>query len=258
MENHLNWSFDYRSHHVPTVDFYTKFNQMIEEKKPEPGVIHYAIMPNYSFNHFPGICNMDELLLGELRIERRKKADGWSYHVRQKDSSSGEALELSFSCEDNHFRSLKDRFELSASIQSNDLFKSYSLRGQIFRESDRADVKLLHSSGTSFSAGQAPLSQPLISEFTLFDTLPVLAGQGGVQEFALLERLERLYPHQRLGHLQEDILSSGTKKMRIQGYYLHGTGTIPSYWWVDEQQRVVVMTTTLFTYVLRDQEGIKP
>lgn len=255
MGKHLHWSFDYQAQQLPGVDFAAKIYECIERAPSKSDSRKYAILPNYWFNHQgPSILSTDDLVIGELEISSKRSAEGsWQYDVRQEDTSSGECLRLQFECRDDLYRSLKGGFEINASVDANSSYSSYHCKGQLIPKTDTTEVRLQHSSGLSFSAGQAPSAEPILCEYSLFDTLPSLAaGAGGGQSFAILERLERLYTGHRTGHLQNDVLTPSLRELPVRGYYLRGTGTVPSYWWVDEHGRVVIMTTTLFTYVLRN------
>ena len=100
---------------------------------------------------------------------------------------------------------------------------------------------------------------PLTTNWTLFDVIPLLdaekKGIGSSVEIALLEDMEKLKSPVYIGLLESielGVAGDQGDTIQLTGYYLYGTGVVPSYWWVDTNSNVVIVSTTFQTLVLRD------
>ena len=97
-------------------------------------------------------------------------------------------------------------------------------------------------------------SLPLTCNWALFDVIPALAEKmkdsGDNVDIALLEDLEQFRPKCKLG-----FLDSVQSPIQLDGYYLYGTGVLPSYWWVGVNGDIVIVSSVFETLVLKKKVG---
>ena len=108
--------------------------------------------------------------------------------------------------------------------------------------------------GTEITAGTVDNSLPLTCNWALFDVIPALAEKmkdsGDNVDIALLEDLEQFRPKCKLG-----FLDSVQSPIQLDGYYLYGTGVLPSYWWVGVNGDIVIVSSVFETLVLKKKVG---
>ena len=116
-------------------------------------------------------------------------------------------------------------------------------------EAGRRVVTLLVN-GVEVRAGELDSTLPLTCWWALFDGLPAVADGGSEPEaFALLEDLEKVRVPCTIRALADGPLELAGHHLR--GYCQHGSGMLPSYWWLDDRGTVCVVASMFHTLVLR-------
>lgn len=112
-------------------------------------------------------------------------------------------------------------------------------------------------SNRKIKAAKVDNSLPITCNWALFDVFPALVDNKkkieDAVEIALLDDLEHLRPRCRIGYL--DTIEF---PITLDGYYLYGTGSLPSYWWVDVYGNTVIVSSVFETLVLKEIIGGTP
>ena len=253
----LHWSFDYNQG-AQKPDFANELITLLQgyqtrSQDVEAGQIKhtYRILPNfwrgYSGRNRPG----DSLSIGSAVIQRHKKNDKlWSYNVQYKNSTSGENLLLQFRCNDEDYRTLTGNWKANVTNSGQDIYANIELKGEIKNDKQ---IKLCFNR-TAINIRMENHSLPLTCNWGLYDVIPAIADslrtKGSAVEISLIDDLEQLRPKCQIGYLD-----SIQDPIPLAGYYLYGTGLLPSYWWVDESKNVVIVSTVFETLVLHEYSG---
>ena len=265
----LHWSFDYN--HAAQQPYFAK--QLMETLQEYYGTQQdngksgqslqrqncrqvYEVLPNFWRGHKGATGQTEEggydLRTGRAVVERkREEQGGWRYMVRSVNTTSGEALQLSFSCAGDKRRALTGEWQVQTENSAGDLYQRFRCSGRLEgRKDGRVDIRL-KMNGLEITAGSVDDSTPLTCNWSLFDVIPSLVDKGNT-EIALLEDLEKLRPRNRVGYLENWTLELGQRREELAGYFLRGEGVLPSYWWVDRFGNVVIVSSTLQTFVLKE------
>ena len=261
--NGLHWSFDYnygaqRTETGP--DFAQELIKTLRGHYTESGMPQtaaeqattqvYNVLPNFWRGYRRGDEQDALLRIGAAVIERRKSNDNiWDYSVRYQNTTSGEDLRLAFRCGDESYRPLKGEWRVEARNRGNDAYSQLTYDGYL----TSAEIRLRINS-TEIVAGTADSSVPLTCNWALFDVIPPLAqtiqkSDDGVN-IALLDDLTQFRPKNRLGFLE-----SIQTPIPLDGYYLYGVGSLPSYWWLDARGDIAIVSSTFETLVLKEKTG---
>ncbi|MHC4250630.1 MAG: hypothetical protein ACYS9X_16000, partial [Planctomycetota bacterium] len=127
------------------------------------------------------------------------------------------------------------------------LYDSFSAEGRIVDAEDGRHVALRVGS-LDVPAGIADAGTPLICNWSLFDVVPRL---GGKLEFTMIDDLEKLKPRSRVRKLEDHEQETPGGVVALRGFVVSGEGNVPSYWWVDTDGRVAIMSNTFTTFVLK-------
>ncbi len=261
----LHWSFDY-SHHSPSGNFQRQMLDILgrfyaDQDRPaatDSTFREFAILPNfwggYKAPH-PREGNGQDLVIGKAIVASRKEnGNTLRYDVRYENTTSGENLSLRFQCRDDEYRSLTGEWQIRSAGSADGDYSVFECSGKIVRENGARVIRLRTGGGLAFTAGSLPDKTPLTCNWALFD---VISGMHAKTEFphrpfklAVLEDLEKLKPDTRLGRLGKTKVRPCDFDVHLEGYYSHGTGNPPSYWWLDGQGRTALMATTFATFVL--------
>ena len=257
--NPMHWSFDY-NYGTQNPQFAQELIRALRGYDPETDtrgtqkaqtVTHvYDILPNYWRGYSSGGAK-EKLSIGAATIKRSKDGDNlWNYSIQYENTTSGENLEIKFRCGDEDYRPLKGNWSVDARNSGDDKYTRLACEGYLALDSE---VRL-RISGTEITAGTVDVPTKLTCNWALFDVIPRLsqtikASSDGV-DFTLLEDLEQLRPKSRLG-----FLASIQTPLPLDGYYLYGTGLLPSYWWLDAYGNIAIASTFFETLVLREKIG---
>lgn len=255
-----HWSFDY-NYGAQNPQFIQELTETLRgcytdadarDTRTGQTITHvYNILPNY-WRGYGGGDAKKELRIGEAVVERSKDGNLWNYAVRYENTTSGEHLQMQFRCCDEPYRSLTDRWRVDARNSSDDAYSELTCEGYL---TENSEVRL-RINGAEIVVGTVEVSVKLACNWALFDIIPALAqtvraSDGGIA-LVLLEDLEQLRPKSRIG-----FLTSIQTPMPLDGYYLYGTGFLPSYWWLDASGNIAIASTFFETLVLKEKIGRK-
>lgn len=258
----LHWSFDY-NHGAQSPEFAqelitllhgydTKSTTHHTDAEEDHSIKHvYQILPNFWRGYQGRNAQEDTLSIGTAVIERQKSNDDiWNYNARYQNTTSGENLRLEFRCQDESYRPLHGSWRVDARNSCSDTYSRLKWNGHL---SSNAEI-CLRLNGSEITAGTVDNSLPLTCNWALFDVIPALAEKmkesGDDVDIALLDDLEQFRPKNRLG-----FLDSTQSPISLDGYYLYGTGVLPSYWWVDANGNIVIVSSVFETLVLTENTG---
>lgn len=257
--NPLHWSFDY-NYGAQNPQFTQELIRILRGYDPAisalgtqkaQAVTHvYDILPNY-WRGYSRAGVKEELSIGTAIVERSKNDDNhWSYSVQYENTTSGENLEIKFRCSDEDYRPLTGNWSVDARNSGDDTYSRLSYEGYLALDSEIR----LRINDTEISAGTVDTSVKLTCNWALFDVVPALAqtirALGDGIDIAVLEDLEQLRPKSRIGFLESIQIP-----LPLDGYYLYGTGLLPSYWWLDAHGNIAIASTFFETLVLREKMG---
>ncbi len=253
----LHWSFDY-NHGTQKPGFVKElisllqgYQTKIQDTEAGQNKHTYRILPNF-WRGYSGRNKPEEsLTIGSAVIQRHKENDKvWCYKVQYKNTTSGENLLLQFQCNDECYRTLTGSWKATVSNNGQDIYSNIELNGEI---KDDKEITLRFNK-SEITIGTANHSIPLTCNWVLYDVIPAIADnirtKGSTVDISLLDDLEQLRPKCQIGYL--DAIQD---PIPLDGYYLYGTGLLPSYWWVDESGNVVIVSTVFETLVLDEYSG---
>ena len=258
----LHWSFDY-NHGAQNPGFVQELIKLLRGYKirsasddVNASTKHYKkhvyqILPNF-WRGYNRSNNQDETLsIGTVVIERQKEKDDiWNYNVQYQNNTSGEDLRFHFCCRDEAYRPIHEGWRVDVQNNSSDVYSELSWDGYLALDTE---IRLRINS-TEIAAGNVDNSLPLTCNWALFDAIPVLAENNEKLEdcvdIALLDDLEQLRPKCRIG-----FLDSIHSPIQLDGYFLYGTGLLPSCWWVDAKSNVAIVSSVFETWVLKEMMG---
>lgn len=260
--NPLHWSFDY-NHGAQNPDFAQVLIKLLHEPEVKSAADSisadtedfkkhvYQILPNF-WRGYKRRDNQEGVLsIGTVIVERQKRNDDiWNYNVQYQNTTSGEDLRFQFHCQNECYRPLYGSWRVDAQNSCNDRYSTLKWDGWLTSD---AEI-LICINGTEITAGTANNSLPLTCNWALFDVIPALAERlkelGDNVDIALLDDLEQFRLKCKLG-----FLDSVHSPIPLDGYYLYGTGVLPSYWWVDANGNIVIVSSTFETLVLKEKMG---
>ena len=253
-----HWSFDY-NYGAQNPQFAQELISTLRGYDPAVGVRQrhagrtvthiYNILPNYWRGYSRGDAD-GQLSIGTAIIDRSKDDDLWQYSVQYENTTSGENLRMQFRCKDESYRPLTDNWRIDSQNSGNDEYSRLTCAGHL---TSHGEVKL-RINDTEIVAGTVDASAKLTCNWALFDVIPALvqaiqASEDGVH-IALLEDLEQLRLKSRIGFLE-----SIQTPIPLDGYYVYGTGLLPSYWWLDAHGNIAIASTFFETLVLKERIG---
>ena len=271
--NSLHWSFDY-NYGAQNPQFAQELIGTLRGYDPEAGargtettqtITHvYNVLPNY-WRGYSSSGNAEILSIGTAVIERSKHDNLWHYSVEYENTTSGENLRMQFCCSDENYRPLRNNWSVDARNSADDKYSRLVCAGHLTSaearhhdDSDRvtsedSEVRLCINDA-EIAVGTVDASVKLTCNWALFDVIPTLAqtiqaSDNGI-DIAVLEDLEQLRLRSRLGFLESTRIP-----IPLEGYYLYGTGLLPSYWWLDAHGNVAIASTFFETLVLREKTG---
>ena len=254
----LHWSFDY-NYGAQNPQFSQELIGTLRGYDPEAAtrgtqtaqtITHvYNVLPNYWRGYNRGE-NSETLSIGTAIIERSENDNLWHYSVKYENTTSGENLQMQFCCSDENHRPLSGNWSVDARNSADDEYFQLVCAGYLTSDSE---VRL-RINGTEIAAGTVDASVKLTCNWALFDVIPALVrtiqASGDGIDIAVLEDLEQLRLKSRLGFLE-----TIQTPIPLDGYYLYGTGLLPSYWWLDGHGNIAIASTFFETLVLREKMG---
>lgn len=244
MNTCLNWSFDHNYHQEANCDYEKKLFEYLEHNEQysvESPLLHYAILPNFRFDHkCPKIQNQDEMTVGELEIWREKKEDFIFYQVKYEDSTSGSKVLLEFKVHHDRRRTMVPAMKITRSAVHEETVR--------FRVENGKPILDIGDFSYCTDEYQSDNQQDLIQIYSLIDSI----GDSLVDSspFTLVDKSGQMFENCRLTSIGRDKIRLRGREEELTGYCLVGTGYPPSYWWVDTAGRVIIVSTILLTYVL--------
>ena len=218
----------------------------------DAAVRRYDLLPNYAcgWRHPPGDGG-GAASIGSAEIVRRADAAGGArYRVTHDNATSGEQVVLDFRTSGDPLPRLTGSWSVTAVNGAGDGHGGIEVAGTTSTDAAGRRVVTLLVNGVELRAGGLDPTLPLTCWWTLFDWLPAIVdGEVVPQAFALLEDLEKVRVPCTIRALADGPLD--LVGHRLHGYCQHGSGMLPSYWWLDERGTVCVVASMFHTLVLR-------
>ena len=268
----LHWSVDHSYHHSPFADFtgellrrlggyFRDADGQAAAKDFVEKTCCYAILSNF----WSGYHGDDRgLPIGEAAVTAKKEEGGWLYGVTVDNSTRGERLECRFQCADNPRRTLQGRWTMEVQYPSTvhyigpDMYRGSRSSGRVAEGEGINCLMSAREGMAELPLGEIPDTYPITCSWALPDSLPLLAAlpdsSALQEEFSILEDLEYLRTGSRFRRLETWVLPVGGTPRTLSGYCLSGTGSPPSYWWVDGAGNTVLISTIFSTYILESAE----
>lgn len=259
--NPLHWSFDY-NHGAQNPEFAQELCKLLQgygtnsatyrlDTKEHYTKHVYQILPNFWRGYKKDGDVKKTLSIGTVVIERQLHNDGiWYYSVQYQNTTSGEDLHFQFHCQDECYRPLHGSWHVAAQNSGGDTYSELTWNGSLALD---AEIRL-RINNTEITAGIAGNSLPLTCNWALFDVIPALTQKlkklGDSVDIVLLDDLEQLRSKSRIG-----FLDSVQSPILLEGYYLYGSGLLPSYWWVDANGNTALVSSVFETLVLKEKTG---
>jgi hypothetical protein len=280
-KDNLHWSFNHSRHRqeefgeelVAVLHRYVfggseKDARSFNRNANERIVSTYTILPNF----WRGYQRQGEeprdnitLAIGRTTLSRYLDNEGIiRYTWQSRNETSGENLTIEFQCKDCQWRELLNSWHIKANNDAGYLYRGISCDGHIHSSPGGIRQVTLVASGSEIHSETYSGTAPLTCTHALFDVIPrihaeeVLFGTsppGDRIELAIIDDLEKLKAPVYIGFLESiNFKISGPPEdyiFDLAGYYVYGDGMVPSYWWVDSYENIVISTTTFQTHVLK-------
>ncbi|MCG9127934.1 hypothetical protein JT359_10085 [Candidatus Poribacteria bacterium] len=256
--NSIHWSFDYNTG-TNKPDYQNELFEIIKNYQIHLPLVEmdthatkytkhvYKILPNYWRGYSGNSKSTTKLSIGTVSIERMKNKDYWDYEVNYTNDTSGEDIHLKFSCENTKYRPLLNTWQGSVRNSCQDAYSHIEFGGKILDENEvricinDIDISLIIPDKTV----------PITCNWTLFDVIPLLSNQIVTNEenveIVLLEDLEQIRANNKIGYL-----NSIQSPISLDGFFLHGIGLLPSYWWIDKMKTTVIVSNFFESYILKE------
>lgn len=254
--NGLHRSFDY-NYGAQKPQFAQELPQTLRGHYTESGARHaeagqavthaYNILPSFWRGYKCGNEQDGALSIGTATIKRWKGIPRpFDDSVRYQNTTSGEDVSLEFLCADQPYCPLLEDWHVEVGNTGNDAYVGLRSDGYL-----TSSVNLCINN-SEIAAGTVDRGVPLTCNWALFDVIPALAqtlqkSDDGV-DIAFLDELEQLRPKNRLGFLE-----CIQTPIPLYGYYLYGVGVPTSYWWLDAQGDIAIVSSTFETLVLKEK-----
>ena len=254
----LHWSFDH-NHSQTQPDFGAGLRATLRDYYRESaaapaGATAYRVLPNFWSGYQPR--PVPDLAIGSVELVRGAAADagGTGYRVTARNDTSGEHASYTFRTAADRWRSLSGEWRIEVRNDAGDGYRRYAAVGAVAgSEGDGERPILLRVDGTELLVGAWSGGRPLTTPWALLDVLPEL--EEGC-ELALLEELDRLREPVRVAPVgtwrwppADSDLGSFT------GWCVHGPGLLPTYYWVDGDGVVAVVSGLFQTWVIGAAAG---
>lgn len=248
----LHWSFD-QNHSQTQPGFGAELRATLRQYYRRPaapaGAAAYRVLPNFWSGYQPR--PVADLAIGGVEVVRTAAAgaEGTDYRVTATNGTSGEHATYTFRAAADRWRSLTGEWRIEVRNDAGDSYRRYAATGAVSgAEGDGERPIVLGLDGTEVPVGAWSGRRPLTTPWALLDVLPVL--EEGC-ELALLEELDRLREPVRVvpvGSWQwpPDDADLGN----FTGWCVHGPGLLPTYYWVDRNGAVAVVSGLFQTWVI--------
>ena len=271
-----NWSFDY--FHKPRsaslsgiihaeeafLDLFRTYQEKAYPKivaKDTQWSLNYAILPNWRpttlRRNLPKVITSQDIIVGKTTISKKIDTDAdLHFSVDYDNQTSGEKGVIDFSCNNDRFRTIKGEWHSVVENTADGDYNTYELWGRLAPIGlDTQLLEVSHNGSDYITLGPLAQSTPCTFNWALYDLLPdwtALDWDGEKRTFAFLEDMEKLKVENTLGYLEDFTPDIDGEQVNLKGYYLHGRGTIPTYFWLDDHGHVVIVTNIYITYILQE------
>lgn len=260
----FHWSFDHPSGHGTAGNYHDELLRCLESARQGNGdirkdrilTLHYAVLPNF-WDGFAvrSETPLDKVQFGSLRIQRMLTAGGsFECQVRYTNDASGEELELTYCTGTDVRRPLLGGWTLRAQNRAGDLYKEMSVSGSFRDRSEEREIELEINGRLPVVAGRVPIQHPITCNWSLFDCLGE-AIEAKERRFHFLEDLEKLKEDCRFSPYERTEVPLRDGPLVLDGSVLYGPGQGPSYWWLDGDGHVAIMSNVFNTFVLKEISG---
>ena len=235
MTKRLHWTVDYENDHQDRI-FPETVLSLLQLGASAGKNLRFAVIPNHGVRS-SGASPLPDLPLvyGSATVH---KADAFSYEISYENEASGEALQLQYQCSDHPLRPLSGQWQINCSNKGPGAYRSFHARGQ--RDGD--DIYLSFNN-IRIRAAHLPSDHLLICNWTLLDNFPALIDND--THFCVLDDLEKLKTQMRI----RSIGNWGLDQQQLRGFALQGHGLCETYYWLNEQQQVVIMSNIFNTFI---------
>jgi len=214
-----------------------------------------VVFPGYGS---PPDQNEALIYFGSLRLAAR--FDGDQLHmvvhgVRQLGqdfSRERQNLEARFTCRrESLFPLMDDRAWSVRTRLTNNLdpaVKGFARLDQTGRLS-KGCIEWKNSGGRWIAGEGVDQSRPLVCDWALLAAVQVLPPEDLPVEFAQLQALERLHARQVISFLGLFSARFGAREVTVKGFVQRGEGMLPSFFWVDDQGRLLIARYGMYALV---------
>ena len=254
----LHWSFD-QNHAQTQPGFGAELRATLRDyhrgsAAAPAGATVYRVLPNFWSGYQPR--PVADLAIGRVEVVRSAASggDGTHFRVTSRNTTSGEHATYTFRAAADRWRSLAGEWRIEVRNDAGDGYRRYAAVGAVSgSEGDGERPILLRVDGAELAAGAWSGTRPLTTPWALLDVLPEL--EEGC-ELALLEELDRLREPVRVvpvGSWQWPPADSDLGS--FTGWCVHGPGLLPTYYWVDDNGVVAVVSGLFQTWVISAAAG---
>ncbi len=247
----IHWTFQYDGR-SQTPHFGKQLIEILNSGTTPTSPKKYTVLPNYwkGYKGRGGGEPVRDLTIGEVIInKKREPSKNWHYDIQFLNTTSGENLHLDFYCEDDNLRTLRDTWRVTATNGAGDKYRQFTCEGRITSQGITLVVN-----NTTLPVGHLENTHPITCNWTLFDVIPKLAHQlkssGKKISLAILEDLEKIRTPAHIGYMEDCTLPLSDRTLKLSGFFVYGAGMLPSYWWLDQEEQVIIASTTFQTFVL--------
>lgn len=241
MMSPLHWSFDYQTDLSGTsfLDAITYLLAQSQRADPQLKRQQFAVLPNHQAgttkNSLMSAC---PLVYGQVQMQRIADGPSLNYDIQYYNDASGDDLHLRYQCTQDNIREVCGSWSITVSNKGSGLYKTFHADGALKNKNITLQVKDLH-----INNGQIPNDLPLICNWTLLDNFSALIKQH--RSFNLLEDMEKIKSDCRIRAIGPWSFQGET----YNGYTLQGCGIPETYYWLDQEQQVQLVSNAFSTFI---------
>jgi hypothetical protein len=237
----LHWSFDYQHYHGEDGNFSDELLAALRQKPEVESGIAFSALPNF----WKGYRQTTPIVFGSLIIQpEEENGEGRRYRVKASNTTAGEELECSYTCDQTH--RLCGSWRLETRNSAGDGYTGYRSEGWLTQEGEACRIRSRINDSLEIEVGRCSDGLAPVANFTLFERFGELLHAG---PFDILEDLEKLRPANQIRPLKGEESPFEICGLTLRGYTLSGQSAVPSYWWLLPDDRVAIVSTPFQTFV---------
>ena len=162
-------------------------------------------------------------------------------------------------CRDEILYPLSEGFEWKIVKTLHNIKDDKAAPFQHFEESGRytgKEIEKMDASGQWYTYKEVDPLLPLLTDWSVLAGCHTLAADAD-HDFAYLQQLDRYSYRHNIKYMENFMARFGVYEVSMKGYIQRGYGITPSYYWTDEQGRLLIANYSLYALVYNPAPKLK-